>query len=265
MANNLYALIGPVGAVDVRRVRVSADVQNQLAGLFVAYDASFREEVEEEIPFTRDWKPDDDQLLTLDASNEVNELLQRLQAGPLALDEIATEHFDNEQVRALLFVPDDDANVVYVQYFFAHQRLSRRALTLIVDGNTFTRLTGPAFAIGAKIDPIIEGGAIKFKNFNVIKRIFDVLANYTVASDEEIVTFSQLPTIHVEDVNKLISKMTQTNRKLITAVAESGILDRVSVDDIVNEAAALGINVAVADGSIVLPKDRGELKALLRF
>jgi hypothetical protein len=266
MANNLFALTGSAGEPNLKRVRVSAEVQNQLAGLFVAYDAAFREGVDEEIQFTRDWKPDDDQLLTLPASPEVQQVLDQINAGPLGLEEVNPGAFDQQAIRALLFCPEDNANgPVYFQYFYAQQRLSRRALTLVVDGDTFTRLDGPAFAIGSKIDGVIEGGVVKFKSFNILKRVFDFLANYTAASDEQIAEFAALPVLHVEDVDALIGITNQTSRKLISAVAQSGILDRVPVNNIVQQAAEFGINLITADGKIILPTDKSELKNLLRF
>jgi hypothetical protein len=245
MANNLFALTGSAGEPNLKRVRVSAEVQNQLAGLFVAYDAAFREGVDEEIQFTRDWKPDDDQLLTLPASPEVQQVLDQINAGPLGLEEVNPGAFDQQAIRALLFCPEDNANgPVYFQYFYAQQRLSRRALT---------------------IDGVIEGGVVKFKSFNILKRVFDFLANYTAASDEQIAEFAALPVLHVEDVDALIGITNQTSRKLISAVAQSGILDRVPVNNIVQQAAEFGINLITADGKIILPTDKSELKNLLRF
>ncbi|NTS63775.1 DUF4868 domain-containing protein [Sphingomonas sp. HHU CXW] len=266
MSNNLYALVGQRGSADLRRVRVSHDVQSQLAELFSAYYANFHQGIDEEVTFSRDWKPDDDQILTLPLNEEITALMDTVRAGPLSLTEIDPNDFQNENIRAIAFAADGVDETLYIQYFFAHQRLAQRAMALVLlEGNTFTRLTGPAFSIGSKIDAIIENGLVKFKNFTILKRIFDVFSHYTIASDQEVIAFSQLNMVVAEDINHILSNITQTTRKLVSAVSDSGILHRITTAEIVAAAQSVQVEVSLVDDKILLPRDKAKLKTLLRF
>lgn len=265
MPNNLYAVVGNRSSHDVMRVQVSLQVQGQLSGLFQAYEDAFRAGIDEELPFSRDWKADDDELLTLPLGAQVTAIVDQIANGPLAMQAIDPAGLDGMQIRALIFAPDDVGARLLVQYFSAAQQLSRRGLSLIADGQTFTRLTAPAFSVGTRIDAVIEGGFVKFKNFTIIKRIFDFIENYVEASDEQIENFSNHDIVSIEDVEAFKSITNQTTRKLISAVSSSGILDQVDINDIGASANSIGLNIRIDDGKIVFPMDKSELKILLRF
>lgn len=264
MPNNLYALVGDRQEIDLRRVQVSAEIQGQLAGLFFAYRDDFMDGIDEEIEFTHDWKADDDQIFFIEDNEQAEEISQRLTAGALDFEPIDPANFQNENVRALLFSPNDDGDFL-VQYFYASQHLSRRGFTLFYDGDTFTKFEEPGFSIGRKIDLIFENGRLKFKNFNIAKRVFDVLGNYTEASDVQIDDFAGIEAVHIEDLDAFKGILNQTTRRLISAISAEGTMEDLPVQDIVESAEAVGLAIAIADGRIVFPMDKLPLKHLLRF
>lgn len=265
MPNNLFALVGDLTSTELRRVQVARDVQEQLAGLFVAFEGNFREGVDEEVPFSRDWKADDDELLRLPASDQVLAICEQVRAGALALEPIDPQGFQGQGIRALVFSPNDEASPLYIQYFSAAQSLGRRVFTLILDGETFSRLNRPAFSLGTKIDGIVEDGHLKFKNFNIIRRIFDVFSTYVEASDDQIENFADIEQVHIEDVERFKAITNQTTRKLISAVSQSGIFNELDVQTIEQSASSVGLVVSVANGKVVFPADKAKLKLLLRF
>lgn len=264
MADNLFVLCGPLGSADVRRVKISAGVQSQLAPLFSAQEAAFRDGVDEEIPFTQSWKPDEDQLFTLSIDEDLEMVEDQIKAGPLSLAEISANDFENEEIRAIFFAFDSPFRIA-IQYFSAQQRLSRKSLAFINDGDTFTKLEGPAFSLSAKIDGIIEGGFLKFKNFNIIRRIFKLFHHYEVSSDKQIETFCDHANLSVENSDLIISISNQTIRKLVSAVVNSNVLDSNTVPDICTAASAFGITISTESDRIILPTDRQSLKKLLMF
>ncbi len=264
MPNNLFALVGDRREVDVRRVQVSADIQGQLSGLFFAYEEKFFEGIDEEVEFSHSWKADEDQLFYILDNEQAEEISARISGGALEFEAIDPANFQNENVRALIFSPNDDGRYL-VQYFYASQHLSRRGFTLFYDGDTFTKFEEPGFSIGRKLDLVFENGRLKFKNFNIAKRVFDVLGNYTEASDEQIDAFAQIEAIHIEDVEAFKGMLNQTTRRLVSAIAAEGTLENTPVEDIVESGEGLGLAIAVADGRIVLPTEKSLLKHLLRF
>ncbi|SLJ86252.1 Kiwa anti-phage protein KwaB-like domain-containing protein [Novosphingobium mathurense] len=265
MPNNLFALVGDRASTDVFRVQLTHEVQNQLAGLFVAYEAAFRDGVDEEVSFTHDWKADDDEILTIPTNEQVNTICAAVGGGALAMQAIDPEEFNSQGIRALIFSPTDNASRLLVQYFSSTQQLSRKAFSLVFDGDTFTRLSNPAFSIGSRVDAIIEGGLVKFKNFNFVKRVFDLLDSYVEASDSQIEDFAALECVHIDDIEAFKEITNQTTRKLISAVSSSGILSVVDVETINSSAQGIGLNVVFDNGKIIFPHDKAQLKILLRF
>lgn len=264
MPNNLFALVGDRNQLDVRRVQVSAEIQQQLAGLFFSFKSHFLDGIDEEIEFTHSWKADEDELFYISDNDQAEELSDLLIAGALDFEAIDPENFEHENVKALVFSPDDDGDFL-VQYFYASQHLSRRGFTLFFDGDTFTKFEEPGFSIGQKIDLVFENGRLKFKNFNIAKRVFDVLGNYTEASDGQVDQFANMDVVQIDDLDEFKAILNQTTRKLISAIASEGTLDDVAVDEIVVSADGLGLAIEVENGRIVFPTDKQRLKHLLRF
>jgi hypothetical protein len=265
MPNNLYALVGDRAAHDVLRIQLTHEVQNQLSGLFLAYEDAFRQNIDEVVPFSHGWKADDDEVLFIPANDQVNAIIAAVAGGALALQAVDPLEFESQSIRALVFSPDDNGSKLLVQYFSSTQQLSRRTFSLVFDGDTFTRLSGPAFSIGSKIDIIIENNQVKFKNFNITKRVFDLFGTYVEASDDQIEQFAQEEGVHIADVEAFKAINNQTTRKLLSAVASSGILNQVDVQGICDRAGGIGVDIQVDSGRIVFPMDRAGLKLLLRF
>lgn len=264
MPNNLFALVGRDHQIGIRRVQVSAAIQEQLAGLFFAYSEQFLDGIDEEIEFTHSWKADDDQVFFIADNEDAEQVSEMLLGGALDFEPIDPNNFEHQNVRALLFSPADDGNFL-IQYFYASQHLTRRGFTLFYDGDTFTRFQGSGFSIGRKIDGIFQNGRLKFKNFNIIKRVFNVLGNYTEASDVQVEEFANLNAVHLENIEVFKSILNQTTRRLISAISAERTLEEIAVADIVESAARVGLDVAVADGRIILPTSKADLKHILRF
>jgi hypothetical protein len=243
---------------------VSAAIQEQLAGLFFAYNEQFFEGIDEEIEFTHSWKADDDQIFYIADNQDAEQVSEMLLGGALDFDPIDPNNFENQNVRALLFAPADDGNFL-IQYFYASQHLTRRGFTLFFDGDTFTRFEGSGFSVGRKIDGSYQNGRLKFKNFNIIKRVFNVLGNYTEASDAQVEEFANLDSVHVENIDAFKVILNQTTRRLISAISAEKTLEDIAVGDIVDSAARVGLEIVVADGRIVLPTNKADLKHILRF
>src|SRR3546814_7614088 len=90
------------------------------------------------------------------------------------MPEVNAAGFAEEGIRALAVLIQRPAGPrLLLQEFSARQLLERR-FSLVLDGDTFSRLTQPAFAIGASLAGIIENGRIKFNKFSRIRLIFDL-------------------------------------------------------------------------------------------
>jgi hypothetical protein len=180
------------------------------------------------VAFNGGWKPDDEQIQTIDASGEAKVFTDAIAADVLCIPDIDAANFAEENVRAL-FVGDKDC--VLVQRFAPPQVLSRR-FSLLLDDNTFKRLDQTAFALDTRLTFVIRDGKVKFKSFHVLRQIIDLFDLYQVATDQGVEDFAGKAILNVADLDQFKQSADQTCRKLICAISRSGVLrprPRVSV------------------------------------
>ena len=265
MPVNLLAICRSTTALIVKRIKVTAAVQNQLEGIFIQQELMFVGGVTEELPFDGGWSPDPHEHLVAQVTDEAGAIFAAAQGNIVALPEVDPANFEAENIRALgVLVQRPSGPRLLLQEFSARQMLERR-FSLILDGNTFNRLVQPAFAIGASLAGFIEGDKIKFQKFSRIKLIFNLTSLYQEATDTEVEGFCGLECISVGDIGKFKNLADQKMRKLIHAITKRGTLNNFTPAQIQVAAADENFQIAVADGKIIIPSMKAEAKALLHF
>ena len=248
----------------MKRIATTQGVQNQLDPLFTGIEDSFRSDIVEEIDFDGRWRPDKDQVLRLPVTDEASQIAASLMPGALALDSVSPEQFEDEQIRAIFVRRELGAHSrLVLQAFSAQQRLSRK-FAPIQHGQSFNRLESTAFSIDSQIHVLVEQGQIKFKSYNMAKRIFDLSQAFEEATDNDIQELCNMATVSA-DVEAIIAVANSSIRKLITIVRQSGVLGQLSPEDIQGKAAAVGLNLNLDNGRLALPSDRPSLKQALTF
>ena len=213
MAVNLLAICKQPSGLLVKRVKVTADVQNQLEGVFIQQEQSFLDGVSEEVAFDGGWNPEPNELLYVSLTPEADAVLKAAQGNVVALPEVNAPAFAQENIRALAVLMQHDAGLrLLLQEFSARQSLERR-FSLVLDGDTFNRLTKPAFSIGASLAGIIESGRLKFRRFSRVKLIFDLTNLYQEASLAELNTFCVQDCLHIEDAEAFKTTADQKMKK----------------------------------------------------
>lgn len=262
----LLALCHPSGgSLHVKRVQIAQPVQTIIEGLFQQQANDFLEGVHEEILFGGDWKPDTDEILVLDAPNEIA-LMQSAMVNPIGLDTIDSEQFASEGIKGLFVgIGQGDSQRFFIQSFSAQQFLARNRIALIFESEVFRQITEPSFALDSKLVAIAEGGKLKFKSFFFLKRIFPLDEVYRVATDQQIDGFLAHQNLSVPDVMAFKSAADQQIRRLVHAVSTANVLGNSPVADIQTKAASLGVSIVIEGGKIVFPLDRRQIKELLRF
>jgi len=265
MSVNLLALCRQGEAYVVKRVKVTAQVQSLLEGIFTQQEQEFFDGITEEVAFDGGWRPERDELLYVATPPEAAAVLAAAQSNIVSLPDVDAAHFTSEGIRGLCVLMRRPAgDRLLIQNFSARQLLEQK-FSLILDGDTFNRLTQPAFSIGASLAGVIEGDRLKFNSFNNIRMVFDLKNLYQEASDGQLDIFMEHNALHVSDPSALKKVADQRIRKLIYAISERGILDIYAVAHIVATAASEGISIAQQDGKIVLPSTRAEIKEVLHF
>lgn len=266
MPQNLFAACRVNGQLVSKRVRLDNHVQQAVETIFADQEAQFRNGVAEEVDFDGSWKPEKDEVLTLDVPQEAQVFIDTIQANAVAIPDIDAGNFDREGIKAL-FTGTSNGGItkVLIQQFSTRQMLSQSKLPLLLDGNTFRRLTDPAFTLDSSLTAIAEDGKLKFKSFHKMRAVVNLIHAYEAATDPEVQVFAGHANFEVADQAAFLELADQTTRKLIHANSRAGTLDDYSAADIGAAANAVGMGIDITNGKIVMPTARPDIKKLLRF
>ena len=262
---NLLALCRGVDGITIKRIPLNGMLQNPVTQIFTDQETAFRANRPNEVAFDGDWNPDEDEILVLDATAEANAMVAAADRNILALPAIDAGNFDAENIKALFVSVNTAAGMrLLVQRFTAAQVLSRK-FAVIANNNQFNQITDPAFNLATSLTCIIENGQIKFESYHKLRAVFDIAEFFAAATDENIDEFAGHASISIADIPALKALVTQTERKLIHKLANSGVLDAHTPLEIQTRAGATGLAVNLANGQIVFPDDKIEIRRLLRF
>ena len=250
-----------------KRVKLDGELQGQIEGLFDQQCLSFTEDIDEEISFTRDYKPDPNELLTVsvDAVPGASLFRETVEQSATAIEEMGARSLMHAGVKALFIGSvDNGAEKILVQKFTRAQALDRKFMVFLV-GDVYRRLTDTVFSLETALTFIIEDGLIKFRNFNNLRSILDVQDLYRSATDAEVHQFAGHDSFEASDVENFMGIADQVSRKSIGSILDSGVLDLFTPTDLKEIAASTGLEIELEGSKIALPNTRRKLKELLYF
>ncbi len=258
----LYAICKPKSGFAIKRILLSSPAQTKVANYFDQQLATFMDGVDHEVEFDGDWKPDADEILSIDAPPEAAQLLSAVTKSATAIPSIDADALEQEFIKAL-FVKRKNGTVL-IQAFTTQQLLMRRHAFLL-DKDTFKEMESPAFVISNNLAAVLDGQNLKFKNFPAVKRFFDLKVLYEEATDAQIESFCSHTKLEVADVDAIKAAAGPALRKRIHAISQTGVLDAYSIKQLSNRAAKLKIPLPMSNGKISMPSNKGDLKKLLSF
>ena len=265
MPQNLFAACRAGDGLIAKRVRLNAEVQEDVEDIFADQERQFRAGIDNEIDFDGRWKPEDNEVLTVHIPSEGQVFIETITANAVSVPELSTTRFNDEGIKALFTgTVQGGKTKVLIQQFSSRQLLSRK-FSLLQHENAFRRLTDPAFTLDTSLTCVAEEGKLKFKSFHKMRAIVDLMDVYRAATDTEVQTFLEHPSFGVEDIAAFKEIADQVTRKLIHAIGCSGVLDNYGPNEIEAAARTVRIPITVRDDRIVLPRSRAEIKRLLRF
>ena len=263
----LYAVCRtPQDGLVVHHVQLTAQLQTQLEGVFQAQHAAFAQGITNEIEFDGGWKPDDDELLVARDLDEARLLLDAANQNALSLPTLDVANFRTQGIKALFTaVGNGSDRRLLLQTFDQQQMLSGR-FAFLFDGSVFRQLTEPAFTLGTQLVATIDAaGAVRFKSFTMLRRIFDLALFYQQATDVEIGGFCTHPSLSVADPSSFLAGADEGIRKAVHALTRLDVLNNHSVASIETQATSIGFPLVVSGGKIVMPQDRKSIKSLFNF
>lgn len=265
MTQSLFSACKQGNQLTAKLVRLNASVQAQIEHIFDEQEQKFRDGIVNEVPFDGSWKPDEDEVLVIDVPSQAQLFIDCISVNASSLPDLNTASFLAEGVKAIFTGKlVSGAPKVLVQAFSSQQALEKK-FALLQQGNSFRRITEPAFTLDTELSFIIEDGKIKFKKFSKLRTIINTFDIYKEATEQEVRDFAAHQFIDVADVSGFVGNTNQVLRRMIRGVSNSQVLDTVPVPQIQSAASNTNLSIQVSNGKIVLPTDKSELKEILRF
>ena len=262
---NLLALCRNANGVEVKRVPVNAALQQPLTQLFHQQETAFRADRPNEVAFDGDWNPDDDELIVLDETAEAAAMIAAATGNVVALPLIDTANFEAENIKALFVKKGADGNtILLIQRFTAAQILNKK-FAVFAENNAFRKITDTAFSLATNLTCIVEGGKIKFDSYHKLRAIFDVNEFFAEATDQDIDDFAGHASVEIADVVAFKALSTQIERKLIHKLMTGNVLQDHTPSKIQKMAKKTGLVVTIANGKIVFPTGKQDIRRFLRF
>ncbi|MBO2588863.1 Kiwa anti-phage protein KwaB-like domain-containing protein [Shewanella algae] len=269
-SQNFFALIkDDSGNTQVKRIRVQGPLQNELVSLFSQQLISFDHDVDTEVPFNGDWKPDANEVLVLTDVDEAQVMVDAISANASSFHALQLSNFASEPIKAVFtgFVENNETTVL-VQKFSSRQALSLSQIPIIKmqTGNTFVKATEDIFTLDNKLVAVIVGNSTKFKSFHNARMVFNLANFYQEATDTDLNAICQHSSLEVADTDNFVAEADSQVRKMVHTISSTALLDNYSVAEI--QTAAQGfpnVPITVNQGKLVLPSDKRELKEVLHF
>lgn len=265
MPTNLLAICRPNGVLQLKRVKTVADVQNSLEAVFATQEQQFNEGVTTEIPFDGGWKPDKHEVLVAAANEEMTAIWNSSAQNIIALPELDAQNFQTEAIRGLAVVAGQGGNRRLLLQSFSARQVLERSFAFILSGDTFRRLSEPAFTLGTNLAGVLDQQSLRFKSYSNARMIFDLTSLYAEATNAQIETFSQHGSLSVADIDVFKGVADQGIRKLVNAISSRGTLDIYDVAAISAAAAEHEFPIVIEQNRILFPANRADAKKLLHF
>lgn len=262
---NLFAIVSSPG-LRVLRLPVTNPVQTEIADEFRRQETAFMDGIDDEHEFDGRYRPEEGELLKISNFDDIEGMGQAV-LSPLQVDQYDANQHSLNDVKALFSgYSENGVTTILIQYFERRRMLARSGLTLFFSNNTFQKMEQSGLTLDNKLLAILKGTTLKFQSFHFLRRVFEVDDLLQQATDQDLQSFAQLPTVAIADQQALVDQADSIVRRKIGFILQSGVLTNYSPVEIQAAAAQFGIILSVdANQRLMLPHERASLKKILRF
>ena len=168
-----------------------------------------------------------------------------------------------------VFGYDQAANRLIFQVIPRSQRISAAGWSIILAGNTFTKLESSGLVLGANCHAVYDNGSLKFKSMWWLKQVIDISAYYRIATEGDIEDLAALDSVKVESLDALKERSGPWVCTRIAYILDSGVLQNFTPHQLSQKAGEFGVQLEVVedagDPKIVIPQEPKALRAVLKF
>lgn len=249
---------------EMRRIKLSIDAQNRIDEMLTSAADTIRQYRLE--PYG-DYKVEEDEAYQIAGFHSLPSNIAETLA-PINAETVEYRIFDMGEVRAFIF-PLLIENVIYYAFQAPRKetRTLRGGLKLFLDFDTFVLDARPVLTITSDIDCLVHQEEAVFHSPFYVQRFFPLADYYREATEENIVSFTQIDTLGFEHVDTFVTMASdRIMRRKIALLLDQGFFAQQSPDAIQEKARRIepGIEILV-DGHIHFPNDKAKCKHLLKL
>jgi hypothetical protein len=267
---NLLALVADE-RTPVRRIPLTAELGSELAQLFKDQQSTLLGE-KQAIEFTGSYNVDQGEIFTI-ANYPLLPAIGQAISNPLTC-QMLNLNDETHRITALFSGRWTNANKLVNFQVFDSGKLLSRGFTLIGSGNTYKKLKEPGLILQDKLTAHFNNGTLCFSSYHNTKRFLDLGDYYREATDADLDAFAAAELFAFENQASFKSHADSIIRKKIALLQKNKVLENLSVTDIQTVVTNFNkelpkehhITIKISEaGKLVIPKDKKELKELIRF
>lgn len=175
---------------------------------------------------------------------------------------------ESERVRALLGAglgPADSGPILLFQAIDSRQVLRREGFAFLLSDRVFRRNDRAGLVIRDSLDASYEGGALYFSSEYIARRFLDLSHLFAEATNHELSQFFAQELFLVDDAEQLFALADQWMRRKIKMLQTEGAIERLNLPQLLEHAERFQVKLVVRRDRLVIPKQKKELKLLLRL
>lgn len=263
-----FALLGTADEPRVALLVLKQSVQRDLTTLFAEQRAAFLADAKL-VAWDPGYEPSPDENLFLEPFEPPVAITNAL-ANPVGQEHLGFSVETLKEIRGIVTgVWTSTDRWISAQVFDRRRLLSPALFSLLHEDGTFVRLQEPGITLDAQLAAAIEETRLIFHSFTVVRRLFNMMAYFAEATEQQVRDLATHPAVHVENIEGFVQGADTWTRKKIALIERSGILNTQKPKQVAKVADEYGLQLTIkkVDGEdkIAIPSEKKEMKAVLQF
>lgn len=264
----LFALTEDDITPDVVKISLEKKTSIKVNDLFEGMIAAFHETSPDPMDYSADYKLEKNEHYRLPRFDQHTPLAEAL-ISPKGISALDINDIGLHKIKAL-FTGSVDGQHIYIQKFDKGQVITTTNSFFFFDNTkTFASPEHNGLTIASKLTAIIEKDTLLFRNFNNLRRIFNMDKYYREATDGELKSFQKSDVFHCEEGFELSDFNDTVIRRKVTLLNMSGVLKEHTIDTLQEAATELNHPLDIMrvedKEKIKLPNNKKDIKLLLSF
>lgn len=263
----LAAIVRKGSAFQLLRIPLHQTLQQQLAEGWSDQLERFTAGMQE-IPFDPGYATEEHEQFCIEEYEPPEWLANKSSVTTANLDPISTDDEMLESIRGIVaFARNNIEEEVVLFQNFSRSHVIKPGRFLFLENNTYETPQHSVLTLDAKLSAAYfpQGKKLLFHSFRTTNTFLPLAQYYADASEQEIRDVLHHDLLKPENVDAFAKGSNQWFRKRFAMLADSGLLDEHTAEEIKERSAGYDVEIQIIDDKIVFPENKGAAKKMLQF